>query len=358
MNINPKFKSLIPPLAPEELTQLEANIVADGCRDPLVTWRGTLLDGHNRYDICTRRGIKFETVEHEFETEAHARIWMRNNQRGRRNLPDAWKIELELGNKEDLAELGKKKMTEGGGDRTSSAAKEKAGLSNIDKPAPEPKHDTRKEIAKAAGVSTGKVAQAEVVKKKSPELWEKAKSGEITVHAAYKAATVHTMNNSGEIEWYTPEHIITPVHAVLGAIDLDPASSEQANKTVRAKKIFTIADDGLLRTWKGRVFLNPPYSGGLVSKFTGKLIESFSAGDVTEAIVLVNNATETEWFQLLAAEASAICFPSSRIKFILPSGEPKGAPLQGQALVYLGKSPTRFIGEFERVGFVLWVHPA
>ena len=347
MNINPKFKSLIPPLAPEELTQLESNIVADGCRDPLVTWRGTLLDGHNRYDICTRRGIKFETVEHEFETEAHARIWMRNNQRGRRNLPDAWKIELELGNKEDLAELGKKTQ----GKRTDLLS------DNDKKSTPEPKHDTRKEIAKAAGVSTGKVAQAEVVKKKSPELWEKAKSGEITVHAAYRAATVHTMNNSGEIEWYTPEHIITPVHSVLGTIDLDPASSEQANKTVCAKKIFTMADDGLLRTWKGRVFLNPPYSGGLVSKFTGKLLESFSAGDVTEAIVLVNNATETEWFQLLAAKASAICFPSSRIKFILPSGEPKGTPLQGQAIVYLGKSATRFIGEFERIGFVLWVHP-
>jgi hypothetical protein len=90
MNINPKFRSLIPPLAPEELAQLEANIRADGCRDPLVTWRGVLIDGHNRYDICTRHGIKFETVEMEFADEEAALDWMDANQLGRRNLaPDS-----------------------------------------------------------------------------------------------------------------------------------------------------------------------------------------------------------------------------------------------------------------------------
>ena len=85
---------------------------------------------------------------------------MRNNQRGRRNLPDAWKIELELGNKEDLAELGNAKQSAAGGDKKSADAK--SLLSNNDKSdPPAPKHNTRKEIAKAAGVSTGKVAQAE-----------------------------------------------------------------------------------------------------------------------------------------------------------------------------------------------------
>ncbi len=89
MNINPKFRSLIPPLAPEELAQLEANIRADGCRDPLVTWRGTLIDGHNRYDICTRHGIAFKTVEMEFTDEEAAMDWMDATQLGRRNLsPD------------------------------------------------------------------------------------------------------------------------------------------------------------------------------------------------------------------------------------------------------------------------------
>jgi N6-adenosine-specific RNA methylase IME4 len=86
MTINPKFRSLIPPLAPEELAQLEANIIADGCRDPLVTWRDMLIDGHNRYDICTRHGIAFKTVEMEFADEEAAMDWMDANQLGRRNL--------------------------------------------------------------------------------------------------------------------------------------------------------------------------------------------------------------------------------------------------------------------------------
>ena len=90
MKINPKLRSLIPPLAPDELAQLEANIVKDGCRDPLVTWNGTVIDGHNRYDICTRHGIKFETVEMEFADEEAAMDWMDANQLGRRNLaPDS-----------------------------------------------------------------------------------------------------------------------------------------------------------------------------------------------------------------------------------------------------------------------------
>lgn len=89
MKINPTFRALIPPLAPEELAQLEANIINDGCRDPLVVWNGTLIDGHNRYAICEKHGIKFETVEMEFADEDAAMDWMDANQLGRRNLtPD------------------------------------------------------------------------------------------------------------------------------------------------------------------------------------------------------------------------------------------------------------------------------
>jgi len=89
ITINTTFRSLIPPLATEELAQLEANIIADGCRDPLVTWNNTLIDGHNRYDICQRNGIKFQTVALEFADEEAAKDWIDANQLGRRNLtPD------------------------------------------------------------------------------------------------------------------------------------------------------------------------------------------------------------------------------------------------------------------------------
>jgi hypothetical protein len=106
--------------------------------------------------------------------------WMRNNQKGRRNLTDAWLIELELGNKADLLEIGRAKQAETLKQNVSSVLSV-TDKTDIQKPA----HNTQKEIAKSVGVSTGKVAQAEVVRKKSPELWDKAKAGETTINAAY-----------------------------------------------------------------------------------------------------------------------------------------------------------------------------
>lgn len=182
--IDQEFKALIPPLSAEELAQLEANIVADGCRDPLVVWGTTLIDGHNRYEICTRLGIPFETVSKEFESKAHARIWMRQNQAGRRNLPDAWKVELALGDKEDLLLIGSAKIAQSNSDR---AIKDEHHFITNDKV--NKTHNTQKEIAKAAGVSTGQVAKAEIVKREAPDLWEKAKAQEITIGAAYTQVT-------------------------------------------------------------------------------------------------------------------------------------------------------------------------
>jgi hypothetical protein len=86
--IDPEFQALISPLAAEEREQLEANLVAEGCRDPLVLWRGFLVDGHNRYEICTRRGIAYRTVEVALPSREHVLLWIEENQLGRRNLTD------------------------------------------------------------------------------------------------------------------------------------------------------------------------------------------------------------------------------------------------------------------------------
>lgn len=86
ITIDEEFQSIIPPLSAEEKQQLEANIVADGCRDPLVLWGNVLVDGHNRYEICTRLGIKFKTVQMDFADRDAAIDWIGVNQLGRRNL--------------------------------------------------------------------------------------------------------------------------------------------------------------------------------------------------------------------------------------------------------------------------------
>lgn len=95
LKVDPEFKAAIQPLAQEELAQLEANIKANGCRDPLVIWDGVIIDGHHRYEICTRLDIPFQTVPVDFPDKEAALDWMDANQLGRRNLtPDAFKLLL------------------------------------------------------------------------------------------------------------------------------------------------------------------------------------------------------------------------------------------------------------------------
>lgn len=91
----------------------------------------------------------------------------------------------------------------------------------------------------------------------------------------------HVGQNSGENEWYTPAPIIEAARAVLGDIDLDPASTEAANSTVKAAQFFSAEDNGLDQAWHGRVWMNPPYSQPLVQQFADKLVTSVKAGDVT-----------------------------------------------------------------------------
>lgn len=137
----------------------------------------------------------------------------------------------------------------------------------------------------------------------------------------------------------------------MGAIDLDPASSQEANVIVNAAHYFDAEIDGLACEWSGRVWMNPPYSGDVMGRFCAKLRSSFESGQVTEAIVLVNNATETRWFQDLCARASALCFPSGRIRYWKPNKE-TNTPLQGQTFVYLGENAHQFIDEFKHFGMV------
>ena len=88
LQINPRFKNLIRPLKRKEYLQLEQNILADGCRDPLIVWNGVIVDGHNRYEICMRCQIPFSVVEMDFSCEAEAVAWICANQLGRRNISE------------------------------------------------------------------------------------------------------------------------------------------------------------------------------------------------------------------------------------------------------------------------------
>ena len=169
-----------------------------------------------------------------------------------------------------------------------------------------------------------------------------------------EAVRAHVANNSGNNEWYTPAKYIDLAREVMGGIDCDPATSEIANQTVKAKTIFTAEDDGLAQTWRGRVWMNPPYAQPLMSDFAEAVSAKFESGEIEQACILVNNATETQWFQRMVSVANAVCFPKSRIKFLDPQGKP-GAPLQGQAIIYMGDNIELFVAAFKLEGAVLFV---
>lgn len=153
--------------------------------------------------------------------------------------------------------------------------------------------------------------------------------------------------------WGTPAAIIEDARTVLGAIDLDPASNEAAQKVVRAAKHYTKADNGLARPWSGRVWLNPPFSYPLVAQFTERLIAEYDAGAVTAALLLVNNTTDTRWFHALLRRFP-VCFTEGRLAFSQGDGTHPQAR-QGQAIFYLGPDVDRFREVFGKRGTVVGV---
>lgn len=151
MKFNQRFRDLIPPLSAEELRLLEESIARDGCRDPLVTWRGTLIDGHNRHEICLRHKLPFAVKSMEFADEDLACIWIIRNQFGRRNLTTFARAELALKLEPLIAEKAKAKEHER---KTTLPKSAKSFAAPV---------NTRAETAKAAGVSGDTIAKTKLI---------------------------------------------------------------------------------------------------------------------------------------------------------------------------------------------------
>lgn len=155
---------------------------------------------------------------------------------------------------------------------------------------------------------------------------------------------------SGSKEWFTPKEYIDSVYEVLSEIDLDPASCEEANRTIKAKKFYTKEDDGLSYPWMGKIFLNPPY-GNDGPPFVEKLIQEIKAENVNEAILLVNSrATDAEWFQPLYD--GIICFTDHRIDFDSPN-EKNTSSTHGSCFIYFGNNEKIFAKSFLKHGSIL-----
>ena len=93
VRIHPEFETLIYPLAREEYFDLEESLKAKGCLDPVKVWKGYIVDGHHRRKICEEENIPYEVIDMDFDDEWAVKLWMLNNQLGRRNLTDVARIE-------------------------------------------------------------------------------------------------------------------------------------------------------------------------------------------------------------------------------------------------------------------------
>lgn len=166
----------------------------------------------------------------------------------------------------------------------------------------------------------------------------------------------HISQNSGDNEWDTPAEYIDAARTAMGSIDTDPATNEEANNRIQATLFYTSATDGRDKPWQGNVWMNPPYAQPLIAEFCAALVSKYNAREFNQACILVNNATETAWFQSVLSISDCVCFPAGRIKFIDKAGGPSGTPLQGQAIIYVGDSELRFKEAFSKFGPVLWAH--
>jgi len=192
--INEDLKAYIDPLTPDEYEALERSLLTEGCRDALVLWGDTLVDGHNRYGICRKHDIPFTTVQNErFQSMDDVHLWMIEQHLGRRSVSDFQRGVLALRKREILAERRARTAASEGADAPPSDLPfDAAGAQPAQgKPAKAPPAETRKDIAREARISSNQVGMIEKIRKEAaPEVVAAVKSGTLSISAAAAVASL------------------------------------------------------------------------------------------------------------------------------------------------------------------------
>lgn len=180
--INPALRDYIDPLTTQEFLALERSLLREGCRDALVLWGETLIDGHNRYVICQKHGLPFETRQNDqFGSIEDVMLWMIDNHLARRSVSNFQRGVLALRKKEIISERRKQLSNQEKAAEAEQAVKEPDPVSV----------ETREEIAKVAGLSKPAVAQIEKIRKAAtPELVEAVRAGTISINTAATIAAL------------------------------------------------------------------------------------------------------------------------------------------------------------------------
>ncbi len=194
--VNEELKAYIDPLTPEEHEALERSILTEGCRDALVLWGDVLVDGHNRYGICRKHDLPFQTVQNtRFKTIEDVHLWMIDQHLGRRSISDYLRGVLALRKKDIVDERRARALSE-------TPSSDDAPF-DVDTPATESSADSapalpppaplssRESIARAARLSSNQVVMIEKIQKQAaPELVAAVKSGVISINTAAAVASL------------------------------------------------------------------------------------------------------------------------------------------------------------------------
>ena len=173
LKIDKEFQELIPPLQEDELKQLESNLTNEGWRDNerIITWNGTIVDGHNRYSICQDKKITFKTSEKQFKDRNEVIIWIIENQLGRRNISSYDRGRLNLKKESILKPFAREKQSDAG------KLKMKSSKAEV---------NIRKEIAKASKISEQTVDRIKFIESKADdETKKKLSKGDETINKVY-----------------------------------------------------------------------------------------------------------------------------------------------------------------------------
>lgn len=345
--------NIFPLMAADEYVALKSDIRQYGLREAIWILDGQILDGRNRFKACQEVGVT--PILKEYDGEDPAAFVVSLNLK-RRHLSESQR-----------AMVAKKLANMAQGERTD--IQPSANLQKV----------SQAEAASLLNVSPRLVATAKKVDEQGePELVEAVVNGQVSVSAAAMATALpkeeqqaimaeieqggkpseviknHVLatKHTGDEESYTPKEYLASARTVMGVIDLDPASNPMAQENVGADRYFTVDDDGLTQEWAGNVWMNPPYTARVINRFIDKLVDHYEAGEVTQAIVLTNNNTDTSWFHQGANAAAAVCFTAGRINFLKRDGS-RSSPTNGQAFLYFGDNLSAFKNEFSKHGMVM-----
>jgi hypothetical protein len=155
----------------------------------------------------------------------------------------------------------------------------------------------------------------------------------------------------------TPAHIVDRARIVMGEIDLDPASNEIAQQTIRARRYYTIHDDAFKHSWRtSALWLNPPYSEmrpgcarptPCVDRWITPALYGYDHGYIIQGMFCLAARTDTRWFRKLWR--FPMCFVFGRLHFT------GNAPTFPSVIVYMPPDAAcvdRFVDTFQDVGHI------